>query len=540
MKNLHGIGVSKGIALGKAIVYENKEIEIKEEKDGVPFEDKIKVLNSGIEKTKEEINNLYESVKKSNPKEAGIFEAHILFLEDSTILEKINSMLKEGYSVTYSVQNSFEESAKQMEQMENEYFKERAKDIRDVSDRLIRNIVNKQKVSLALLLEPSIVVVSDLTPSDTASLDRKNVLGFVTEKGGVTSHTAILAEALGIPAVVGVKDVLQEVKEKDELIIDGKEGLIIIDPDENTKDAYIDRKMKLEKENTELQETAKLPAITKSGKNIEVAANIGSPKDMDKSVEMGADGVGLYRTEFLFLDRTTPSTEEEQFDAYKVVLEKFGGKPVIIRTLDIGGDKQIPYLNLEKELNPFLGVRAIRLCLIRKDLFKTQLRAILKASAFGKARIMYPMIAVKEEIIEANKVLEEVKEELKRKKIDFDENIEVGIMVEIPSAALNAEELSEYVDFFSIGTNDLTQYTFASDRTNENLNYLYQPLHPAVLKLIKMTVDASHKNDKWTGVCGELAGDPNAIPTLVELGVDELSMSPQKIPESKKIIRELT
>jgi phosphotransferase system enzyme I (PtsI) len=540
MKNLHGIGVSKGIALGKAIVYENKEIEIKEEKDRVPFEDKIKVLNSGIEKTKEEINNLYESVKKSNPKEAGIFEAHILFLEDSTILEKINSMLKEGYSVTYSVQNSFEESAKQMEQMENEYFKERAKDIRDVSDRLIRNIVNKQKVSLALLLEPSIVVVSDLTPSDTASLDRKNVLGFVTEKGGVTSHTAILAEALGIPAVVGVKDVLQEVKEKDELIIDGKEGLIIIDPDENTKDAYIDRKMKLEKENTELQETAKLPAITKSGKNIEVAANIGSPKDMDKSVEMGADGVGLYRTEFLFLDRTTPSTEEEQFDAYKVVLEKFGGKPVIIRTLDIGGDKQIPYLNLEKELNPFLGVRAIRLCLIRKDLFKTQLRAILKASAFGKARIMYPMIAVKEEIIEANKVLEEVKEELKRKKIDFDENIEVGIMVEIPSAALNAEELSEYVDFFSIGTNDLTQYTFASDRTNENLNYLYQPLHPAVLKLIKMTVDASHKNDKWTGVCGELAGDPNAIPTLVELGVDELSMSPQKIPESKKIIRELT
>ncbi|MCL0049043.1 phosphoenolpyruvate--protein phosphotransferase [Dehalococcoidia bacterium] len=540
MKNLHGIGVSKGIALGQAIVYENKEIEIKEEKDGVPFEDKIKVLNSGIEKTKEEINNLYESVKRSNPKEAGIFEAHILFLEDSTILEKINSMLKEGYSVTYSVQNSFEESAKQMEQMENKYFKERAKDIHDVSDRLIRNIVNKQKVSFALLLEPSIVVASDLTPSDTASLDRKNVLGFVTEKGGVTSHTAILAEALGIPAVVGVKDVLREVKEKDELVIDGKKGLIIIDPDENTKDAYIDRKMKLEKENTELQETATLLAITKSGKNIEVAANIGSPKDVDKSVEIGADGVGLYRTEFLFLDRTTPPTEEEQFDAYKVVLEKFSGKPVIIRTLDIGGDKQIPYLNLEKELNPFLGVRAIRLCLIRKDLFKTQLRAILKASAFGKARIMYPMIAVKEEIIEANKVLEEVKEELKRKKIDFDENIEVGIMVEIPSAALNAEELSEYVDFFSIGTNDLIQYTFASDRTNENLNYLYQPLHPAVLKLIKMTVDASHKNGKWTGVCGELAGAPNAIPTLVELGVDELSMSPQKIPESKKIIRELT
>jgi phosphotransferase system enzyme I (PtsI) len=539
MKKLKGIGVSKGIAIEKAKLYENQEIEIKKEKDQLLLEEKFKILKEGIEKTKEEIRNLYERVKKSNSKEAEIFEAHTLFLEDPTLLEKINAMLKEGYSVIYSIKKSFEESAKQMEQMENTYFKERAKDIMDVSEKLIRNILNKPKTSLVLLPEPSIIVAQELTPSDTASLDRKNVLGFVTEKGGVTSHTAILAEALGIPAVVGVKDALGEIRDEEELIIDGMEGLVIIEPDEETKNTYIKRKIKLEKENAELKESAKLSAITKSGKRIEVAANIGSPKDVDKALEMGAEGVGLYRTEFLFLNRNSPPTEEEQFEAYKIVVEKFNGKPVIIRTLDIGGDKEIPYLNLEKELNPFLGVRAIRLCLRSRDLFKTQLRAILKASIYGKARIMYPMIAVKEEIIEASKVLEEVKEELREEEIKFDKNIEVGIMVEIPSAALNAEELADYVDFFSIGTNDLTQYTFAADRTNETLSYLYQPLHPAILKLIKMTVDASHKKGKWTGVCGELAGDPEAIPILVELGIDELSMAPSKIPFAKKIILDL-
>lgn len=539
MKKLKGIGVSKGIAIGKARVYENQEIDIEKEKDQVLLEEKLKILKEGIEKTKEEIRNLYESVKKSNPKEAEIFEAHTLFLEDPTLLEKINAMLKEGYSVIYSIRKSFEESAKQMEQMENTYFKERAKDIRDVSDRLIRNILNKPKTSLADLLEPSIIVAQDLTPSDTASFDRKNVLGFVTEKGGVTSHTAILAEALGIPAIVSIKDTLQEIKDGDELIIDGKEGLVVIEPDDETKNAYTERKFKLEREMEELRKISTLPAVTKSGKRIEVAANIGSPKDVNKALEMGADGVGLYRTEFLFLDRNSPPTEEEQFEAYKIVLEKFNGKPVIIRTLDIGGDKEIPYLNLEKELNPFLGVRAIRLCLRSRDLFKTQLRAILRASIYGKARIMYPMIAVKEEIIEANRVLEEVKKELREEGINFDKSIEVGIMVEIPSAALNAEELADYVDFFSIGTNDLTQYTFAADRTNENLSYLYQPLHSAVLNLIKMTVDASHKKGKWTGVCGELAGDPEAISIIVELGIDELSMNPQKIPFAKKIILDL-
>jgi len=426
-----------------------------------------------------------------------------------------------------------------MEQLEDGYLRERAEDVRDVSDRLVRTILNKPRTSPAHLMEPGIIVANDLTPSDTAHFDKANVLGFVTEKGGVTSHTAILAEALGIPAIVGVKDVLREIQDKEELIIDGREGLAVVEPSRETRQTYATRREQLEEDATELRERAKLPGATRNGKTVEVAANTGSPKDVDTALKMGADGVGLYRTEFLFLDRDSPPTEDEQFEAYRVVLERFNGRPVILRTLDIGGDKEVPYLNIAKELNPSLGVRAIRLCLRNRDLFRTQLRAILRASAYGKARIMYPMIAVKEEILEANAVLEEVRKELGAGRVDFDKNVEVGIMVEIPSAALNAEELADYVDFFSIGTNDLTQYTFAADRTNEKLSYLYQPLNSAVLGLIKMMVDASHKKGKWTGVCGELAGDPEAIPTIVGLGVDELSMSSQKIPLAKKILSRL-
>jgi len=536
MKKLKGIGVSKGIVVGSARLYENSELEIEKGKDQLPYEGKLRILRDGIEKMIGELQQSYECIKATNPKEAEIFEAHILFLGDPTLLERIGSTLKEGYGVAYSIMESFEESAKQMEQLENQYFRERARDIRDVSEGLIRTILNRPRIGPILLSEPSIVVAHDLTPSDTAHLDRNNVLGFVTEKGGATSHTAILAEALGIPAVVGVEDALLEIRDTEELIIDGIEGLVIIEPEEETTNMYRARKNELEEESSDLRENAKHLGARKSGKTIEVAANIGSPRDVDMALEMGADGVGLYRTEFLFLDRDSAPTEEEQFEAYRVVLEKFNGKPVIVRTLDIGGDKEIPYLNLEKELNPSLGMRAIRLCLRNRDLFKSQLRAILRASIYGKARIMYPMIAVKEEVIEANGVLEEVKKELREEGIGFDKSMEVGIMVEIPSAALNAGELADCVDFFSIGTNDLTQYTFAADRTNEKLSYLYQPLNSAVLNLIKMTVDASHKKGRWTGVCGELAGDPEAIPTIVRLGIDELSMSSQKIPLAKKIL----
>ncbi|MGC8575722.1 MAG: phosphoenolpyruvate--protein phosphotransferase [Caldisericum sp.] len=539
MKHLKGIPVSKGISLGFAVVYLKRKIEVNNSKDSVPIEEKKKILEKALEKTKEEIQLTYENLKKSNPKEAEIFEAHLLVLEDPTLQEKINKYLESQYNLPYAVKSAFEEFIEALQNLQSEYMKERAQDLYDILDSLLRNILNVPKVDLSNLPPQSIVVAVDLTPSDTASLDRKNVLGFITEKGGPTSHTAILAEALGIPAVVGVEELFESIHDGDELIIDGTNGDVFVNPTEETKKQYTNLKKEKEEEERLLKEKAKEFAYTKDGKRIEVAANIGSPKDVDKALEMGAEGVGLYRTEFLFLDRDTPPTEEEQFEAYKIVAERFKPHPVIIRTLDIGGDKQIPYLNLEKELNPFLGVRAIRLCLKEKDLFKTQLRAILRASAFGNVLIMYPMIAIKDEIIEANKVLNEVKEDLRRENIPFNENIKVGIMVEIPSAALNAEELVDYVDFFSIGTNDLTQYTYASDRTNENLSYLYRPLDSPILKLIKFTVDASHMKGKWTGVCGELAGDPEAIPILVNLGVDELSMSPSKIPEAKRIIRSI-
>jgi len=539
MKTLKGVPVSKGISIGFAKVYVKEKVKVTDAKDSVPISEKKELLANSLKKTKEEIEVTYEKLKKTNSKEAEIFEAHLLILEDPTLSEKIDEYLNKGFNLAYSVKASFEEFIETLKNLQSEYMKERANDLYDILDSLLRNILHIEKINLSSLPKDSIVVAEDLTPSDTAALDRNNVLGFVTEKGGPTSHTAILAEALGIPAVVGVNNLLQNIKDGDELIVDGTKGEVIVNPDNGTKERYLSLKKEKDYQEKLLKEKAKEFAYTKSGKRIEVVANIGSPKDVDKALEMGAEGVGLYRTEFLFLDRTTPPGEDEQFEAYKVVAERFKPHPIIIRTLDIGGDKQIPYLNLEHELNPFLGVRAIRLCLKEKELFKTQLRAILRASAYGNVLIMYPMIAIKDEIIEANNILNEVKEELRMKNIQFDENIKVGIMVEIPSAALNADELIDYVDFFSIGTNDLTQYTFAADRTNEGLSYLYRPLDAPVLKLIKLTVDASHSRGKWTGVCGELAGDPDAIPVLVDLGVDELSMSPSKIPEAKKIIRSL-
>ena len=540
MKKIKGIGASNGIAIGKVYLYITKDIKVDvNEKDTLPLKKKKELLEKAINKTQLEVQTLYEKTKENAKNEAEIFQAHLLFLEDPSITDKINSLMKQGFSVVASVSKAFEKNAAVMEKMENPYFRARAKDIRDVSERLIRNILHKPKPDISSLPYSAAVVAKDLTPSDTASLDKRNVLGFITEMGGVTSHTAILAEALGIPAVVGAKGAVETVENKNIVILDGKNGDVIIEPDEKTLKHYKEEMKRLEEKEKELEKIKFLDAVTKEGKKIEVSANIGKPEDADIALQKGAEGVGLFRTEFLFLDRATPPTEDEQFEAYKTVLEKFKGKPVIIRTLDVGGDKQVPYLDMDKELNPFLGVRAVRLCLRRKDLFKTQLRAILRASTYGKARIMYPMIAVKEEIKQANEILNEAKEELAKKNVSFDKNIEVGIMVEIPSSALNAEELSDYVDFFSIGTNDLTQYTFAADRTNQNLNYLYRPLHPAMLKLIKMTVDASHKKGKWTGMCGELAGDPDAIKILVKLGIDELSMSPQKIPEAKKIINSI-
>ena len=541
MKKLKGIGVSSGIAIGKVFLYIFEPIKIStEERDNIPVDVKRKILEKAIATSKKEIKILLKNLKRAKKdKEASIFEAHLLFLDDPAIKEKINDFLEQKFSLAAAVKKSFKEIAVQMETMKSEYLRERSKDIFDVSDRLLRHILNKPIPNLSSLPYPAIIVSKDLTPSDTASLDRRNTLGFVTDLGGITSHTAILAEALGIPAVVGLKGITEKVKGSETIIINGETGEVIIDPDDQTIKLFERKRELLKEREREIEKIKFLPSITKNGRKVEISANIGSPEEADFALKNGAEGIGLYRTEFLFLGKNTPPTEDEQFKAYKIVLQKFKGKPVIIRTLDLGGDKQISYLNLKKELNPFLGVRAIRLCLQRVNLFKTQLRAILRASIYGKALIMYPMIAVEEEIKKANEILNQVKQELTEEGIAFDENIKIGIMVEIPSAALNAENLINYVDFFSIGTNDLVQYTFAADRTNEALSYLYKPLNPGFLKLVKMTIDASHKKRKWTGMCGELAGDPKAIPVLVKLGIDELSMTPSKIPKAKEIIRRL-
>ncbi len=542
MKKYRGLGVSEGIAIGNAYIYTNEDLDLSSyEETGLCFEEKKNIVDKAFQKAKDELSELYENLKDIAEKEAEIITAQLLMLEDPELIEAVYKFLKKGFTTPLSVKKAFEVYISLMEKLNNKYLKERIKDIEDVEDRILRAILNKPRRGLSLLSSPVIVFTKDLSPSDTAGIDRKNVLGIVTEEGGRTSHTAILSEALGIPAVLGIPKITDEIKDGELVIIDGKNGEIIVSPDEETVKVYKEKISARKREEKGAFEKRFQPAITKRGRHIEISANIGGLEDVDSALSMGADSIGLFRTEFLFLEREEPPTEEEQFEIYKEIVEKFGEKGVVVRTLDIGGDKQVPYIrHLKEEQNPFLGIRGIRLSLIEKDLFKTQLRAILRASAYGKVRIMYPMVATKEEIIKANSILEEAKNKLKEERIPFDPEIEVGIMIEIPAAALNTEELIVYADFFSIGTNDLIQYTFAADRTNNALDYLYLPTHPAILKLIEITVNASHQKGKWTGVCGEIAGDPDVVPYLVKLGVDELSMSPQKIPRIKGIVRELT
>jgi phosphotransferase system enzyme I (PtsI) len=477
--------------------------------------------------------------EQGKSKEAEIFSAYEMFLDDPTLQEAMERYAREGYSTAAAVHRAYEDSAQLMDNLADAYFRERAKDVRDVGDRVVRALLGMPKADLRVLPYPAIVIARDLAPADTASVDRENVLGFVTEQGSTTSHTAILAQALGLPAVVGLGTALAGIDEHARLGVDGAAGTVVLDPTPEERATLEERARALAAEQDLLAQYKDKEVALGNGKHIEISANIGGPADVATALRFGADGVGLYRTEFLFLDRDSPPTEEEQVEAYRSVLTAFGSKPVIIRTLDIGGDKQIPYLHLPAEANPFLGVRATRLGLRRPTLFKTQLRAILRASTAGTTRIMYPMIAVAEEIEQANLLLQSVRKELDAKEIAYDHDLEVGIMVEIPSAALDAERLADSVDFFSIGTNDLTQYTFAADRTNRDLNYLYQPLHPAVLSLIRMTIEAAHAHGKWVGVCGELAGDPQAIPVLIAMGIDELSMSSAKIPRAKQIILSL-
>jgi phosphotransferase system enzyme I (PtsI) len=419
--------------------------------------------------------------------------------------------------------------------IEDEYLRERSADVEDVGRRILNNLTGNTS-DISDVDENTVIVAHDLTPSDPAQLDRNKVIAFLTDIGGRTSHSAIMSRTLEIPAVVGMKDITSCAKTGDVVIVDGIEGTAIINPDEKTIKEYEARKEAYEKEKEELKKLASVETTTKSGKRVLVAGNIGKQSDVEQVIKNGADAIGLFRTEFLYMDRDEMPGEEEQFEVYKYVLENMGKRPVVIRTLDIGGDKKLSYLPLPEEMNPFLGYRAIRLCLDRHDIFKVQLRALLRASVYGNLKIMFPMISSLEEILQAKDVIKECREELKKEGKQYKDDIEIGIMVEIPAAAVNSEELANYVDFFSIGTNDLIQYTLAADRMNEKVSYLYNPMHPAVLKLIKMTIESAHKAGKWCGMCGEMAGDEKAIPTLVEYGLDEFSMSASSILKAKQII----
>lgn len=534
-----GIAASKGYAIGKVFIQEHEEIVITDAKVSDVAAEK-ETLNKALEASRAQLQAIKEkTLAEIGEHEAQVFEAHLMLLDDVEFTGQMEMTIdSESLNAMKAVQNVTDMFVMIFETMDDAYMRERAADIKDVSKRIIANLSGKGGDAFAITEANTIVVAHDLTPSDTAQLDRSKVVAFITNIGGRTSHSAIMARTLEIPAVVGLGDITTSVKNGDLVIVDGIEGNVIINPDQATVDAYSAKKEAFHAELEELKKLIEVKTTTKSGKRVEVCGNIGKPEDVDQVMANGGDGVGLFRTEFLYMDRDNAPTEDEQYESYKYVLEKTEGKQVVIRTLDIGGDKTLPYLPLPEEMNPFLGYRAIRLCLDRKDIFKVQLRALLRASVYGNLAVMFPMISGLEEFQAAMEVVAECKAELKAEGKEYSENIQWGIMVEIPAAAVYADELAKHVDFFSIGTNDLIQYTLAADRMSEKVSYLYNPMHPAVLRLIKMTIDGAHKHGKWVGMCGEMAGDEAAIPTLVEYGLDEFSMSASSILTAKKLIME--
>lgn len=537
---ISGILASPGIAFGKALLLQEDEIVIN--KSPIP----AKGLESEIErfyKAREKSKNQLEEIKKKaletfgEEKEA-IFEGHIMLLEDEELEEEIIAFMRDNKaSAEYAIHSVIEEQALTLESLDDEYLKERATDIRDIGNRFVKNALGINIVSLSSINEEVILVANDLTPSETAQINLKYVLGFITDIGGRTSHTSIMARSLELPAIVGTNTITKKVKNGDMLILDAINNKVIINPSEAELAEFKTIRDNFIAEKEELAKLKDLPAVTLDGKHVEVVGNIGTVKDCDGVIRNGGEGVGLYRTEFLFMDRDALPTENEQYKAYKDVAEAMNGQAVIIRTMDIGGDKDLPYMHLPKEMNPFLGWRAVRISLDRREILRDQLRAILRASAHGKLRVMFPMIISVEEIRELKKAIEKYKKELIAEGHAFDAKIEIGVMVETPAAAAIAHHLAKEVDFFSIGTNDLTQYTLAVDRGNELISHLYNPLSPAVLTVIKQVIDASHKEGKWTGMCGELAGDERATLLLLGMGLDEFSMSAISIPLVKKIIR---
>lgn len=533
---LRGKGVSKGIGIGHTKVLKNEEVKLTDFK----VENKENELNY----FKKCLNNVIEDTKKVIEKlsgtEADIMNAYLMILQDPTLTEETERLIQEeGYNAGYATKVGFETVEEVFKNMDDEYMSARASDIEDMKRKVLNKIINKAEIDLSNLPENTILVGKDLSTSDTAKLNLNSVAGIIIENGSENSHVSIMARTHEIPAIVGAKGALDSIANDMYIAMNGATGEIFFDPTEEeiAKLEKIQNELKDEKGN--LVKFKNKKSITKDGYKTEVVANIGTPKDMDAVIENGAEGVGLFRSEFLYMDSDNMPTEEEQFEAYKEVLEKAEGKRVIVRTLDIGGDKDLKYLNLDKEDNPFLGYRAIRICLREPEIFKVQLRALYRASVYGKLAIMLPMISSVDELRSAKAIINEVKEELKSKNIKFDKNVKVGIMIEIPSAAIMAEQLSTECDFFSIGTNDLIQYTVAVERGNEKISDLYTKFHPAVIRLIKMAIDGAHKSKIFCGMCGEAAADEKFIPLLVGLGLDEFSMNPTKILNSRKMIRSL-
>ena len=537
---ISGIPASPGIVFGKALVLKEEKIvlDMQKIKDS-QVDEEIARFYAGREAAVEQLNSIKERAYQSLGEEkAAIFEGHLMILEDEELEEEIIDYIRSNHvNAAVAANMVIDQQVAILSEIDDEYLKERAGDIRDIGNRLIKNILGMHIVDLGEINEEAILVAYDLTPSETAQLNLDKVLGFVTDIGGRTSHTSIMARSLELPAIVGTNNVTELVNTGDFLILDALNNVVYVNPSQEDIQRLKALQAKLADEKAELAKLKDLPALTLDGHRVDVVANIGTIRDIEGAERNGAEGVGLYRTEFLFMDRDQLPTEEEQFIAYKDVVEAMNGNLVILRTMDIGGDKELPYLDLPKEMNPFLGWRAIRIALDRREILNAQLRAVLRASAYGKLAVMFPMIISVEEIRELKSVIEELKVELRNEGKAFDENIQIGVMVETPSAAVNAKFLAKEVDFFSIGTNDLTQYTLAVDRGNELISHLYNPMSPSVLSLIKQVIDASHAEGKWTGMCGELAGDERATVLLLGMGLDEFSMSAISVPRIKKLIR---
>lgn len=539
-KELKGIAASDGIAIAKAYLLVEPDLSF-EKSEVADVESEVKRFQDAVAISKQELEKIRNKAAEDlGEDKAQIFDAHLLVLNDPELVGPIEEAIKSSnVNAESALHDTTDTFIAMFEGMDNEYMRERAADIRDVRKRVLSHLLGVSIPNPSLIDEEVVVVAEDLTPSDTAQLNRNFVKGFVTDIGGRTSHSAIMARSLEIPAIVGTKEVTHHVAKNDMVIIDGLEGNVIIHPTEEQLAHYRKVQTDFAAQQAEWEKLKNEKTVSKDGVHVELAANIGTPTDLTGVIANGGEAVGLYRTEFLYMGRDNFPTEEEQFEAYKAVLSGMEGKSVVVRTLDIGGDKTLPYLDLPEEMNPFLGFRAIRLCFANEDLFRTQLRALLRASIFGNLKIMFPMVATVGEFRDAKAILEDEKKKLIADGVEVSDSIELGIMIEIPAAAVLADQFAKEVDFFSIGTNDLIQYTMAADRMNERVSYLYQPYNPSILRLVKNVIDASHKEGKWTGMCGEMAGDQTAVPLLLGLGLDEFSMSASSILKSRSLLKRL-